>query len=111
MERKPITKVIVWTGGEWVDQETGVRASGLGPPIQREEQPLDEQQKQPPQWAATLDERMNKHIVFARDYAKRFAHGAPGHLDLMTIAALAKMLDEREPSAKGYRLPDDPAAR
>ena len=57
--------------------------------------------KQPSQWMAQLDERTNKHIVYARDYAERFAHGAPGHLDLMTIAALAKMLDEREPHESG----------
>lgn len=55
------------------------------------------QPKQPPQWMALLDERTNKHIAYAREYAKRFAHGAPGHLDLMTIAALAALLDEREP--------------
>lgn len=50
--------------------------------------------KPPPQWMALLDERTNKHIVFARTYAREFAHGAPGHLDLMTIAKLADMLDE-----------------
>lgn len=50
----------------------------------------------PPQWMAQLDERTNKHIAFARQYAAQFAHGAPGHLDLMTIATLAKLLDERE---------------
>lgn len=50
-------------------------------------------QWQPSQWMATLDERMNKHVAFARDYAKHYAHGAPGHLDLMTIAALANALD------------------
>lgn len=54
-------------------------------------------QPTPPQWSAQLDERTCKHIVYAREYAARFAHGAPGHLDLMTIAALAQLLDEREP--------------
>ncbi len=29
---EPITRVIVWTGQRWVDQETGVFASNLGPP-------------------------------------------------------------------------------
>lgn len=48
---------------------------------------------QPPQWMEGLDERMVKHIAFARNYADQFAHGAPGHLDLMTIAVLAKLLD------------------
>lgn len=52
-----------------------------------------EQTKQPPQWMAQLDERTNKHVAFARHYATAFAHGAPGHLDLMTIAFLAGMLD------------------
>lgn len=60
-----------------------------------------DEQNQPPQWMAQLDERTNKHIAFARDYAAKYAHGAPGHLDLMTIAALAKMLDEREPHEQG----------
>lgn len=54
------------------------------------------QPAQPPQWMALLDERTNKHIAYAREYAARFAHGAPGHLDLMTIAALAQMLDNFE---------------
>jgi len=55
---------------------------------------MDEQQ--PPQWMALLDERTNKHIAFARNYAERYAHGAPGHLDLMTIALLAALLDNYE---------------
>lgn len=59
------------------------------------------QTEQPSQWMAALDERTQRHIVFARDYAVRFAHGAPGHLDLMTIAALAKLLDAREPHENG----------
>lgn len=41
-----------------------------------------------------LDERTRKHVLFARNYAENFSHGAPGHLDLLTIAALAKLLDE-----------------
>lgn len=51
------------------------------------------QTEQLPQWMEGLDERTVKHIAFARNYAAQFAHGAPGHLDLMTIAALAKLLD------------------
>jgi hypothetical protein len=51
---------------------------------------------QPPQWMAQLDERTNKHIAFARHYAANFAHGAPGHLDLLTIAKLAELLDAQE---------------
>lgn len=57
------------------------------------------QSAQPPQWMARLDERTNKHIAFALHYAAAYAHGAPGHLDLMTIATLAKMLTEREQQA------------
>lgn len=49
----------------------------------------------PPQWMGGLDERTNKHIAFARHYAASFAHGAPGHLDLMTIAKLAELLDAK----------------
>ncbi len=55
---------------------------------------------QPPQWQADLDERTNKHIAYARHYAEHYAHGAPGHLDLMTIAALAKKLDEAEAASQ-----------
>lgn len=44
-------------------------------------------------WTEGLDDRTRKHIAFARDYAEHYAHGAPGHLDLMTIASLAKALD------------------
>jgi hypothetical protein len=47
----------------------------------------------PPQWMAQLDERTNKHIAFARNYAEHYAHGAPGHLDLTTIAWLATYID------------------
>jgi len=59
------------------------------------------QTEQPPQWAARLDERTQKHVAFAQNYARDYAHGAPGHLDLMTIAALAKLLDDREPCEDG----------
>jgi len=44
-------------------------------------------------WTDTLDERMRKHVAFARSYAKDFSHGAPGHLDLITIAALAHFVE------------------
>jgi hypothetical protein len=60
------------------------------------EQPLDDEIRAPPpaQWMASLDERTQKHVVFAQNYAAFYAHGAPGHLDLMTIATLAKLLDQ-----------------
>lgn len=43
-------------------------------------------------WIEGYDDRMRKHIRFALDYAANYEHGAPGHLDLMTIAALARHL-------------------
>ena len=46
-----------------------------------------------PHWSDDLDGRTRVHIAYARVYASDYAHGAPGHLDLMTIAALAKKLD------------------
>ena len=45
-------------------------------------------------WLFKLDERTRLHVAWARLYASDFNHGAPGHLDLLTIAALAKLLDE-----------------
>ena len=61
---------------------------------------MDEQQKHPGEgheathWTDDLDGRTRVHIAYARVYASDYAHGAPGHLDLMTIAALAEMLDK-----------------
>lgn len=43
-------------------------------------------------WIDGYEERMRKHIQFALKYADDFSHGAPGHLDLMTIATLARHL-------------------
>jgi hypothetical protein len=69
---------------------------------QREGQPMGEENQaplqptQPAQWMTQLDERTQKHILFARVYRAEFAHGAPGHLDLLTIAALAQLLDNFE---------------
>lgn len=48
----------------------------------------------PAAWFANLDPRTQKHVEFARSYAADFNHGAPGHLDLLTIAQLADKLDE-----------------
>lgn len=53
-----------------------------------------------PHWTDDLDGRTRVHIAYARVYASDYAHGAPGHLDLMTIAALAKKLDELREKAK-----------
>lgn len=49
-------------------------------------------------WMDGLDDRTRKHVIFARHYAESFNHGAPGHLDLLTIAALARLLDEKDAS-------------
>lgn len=60
---------------------------------------MDENQKHEgfghilPGWMDDLDGRTRVHIAYARVYASDYAHGAPGHLDLMTIAALAKKID------------------
>lgn len=43
-------------------------------------------------WIDGYEEHMRKHIQFALDYAANYGHGAPGHLDLMTIATLARQL-------------------
>lgn len=53
-------------------------------------------QESPPAaaWFTSLDPRTQKHVEFARSYAADFNHGAPGHLDLLTIAQLADKLDE-----------------
>jgi hypothetical protein len=45
-------------------------------------------------WAELLDERQRKHVQFALIYKRDFAHGAPGNLDLLTIAALAEIIDK-----------------
>jgi hypothetical protein len=44
-------------------------------------------------WLDGFDDRTRKHIQFARHYQAHFGHGAPGHLDLETIATLARYID------------------
>lgn len=56
-------------------------------------------------WIDGYDERTRKHIQFALDYATNYGHGAPGHLDLMTIAALARQLSFALDVGPPYRLP------
>ncbi len=58
-----------------------------------------------PHWSDGLDGRICVHIAYARTYAADYAHGAPGHLDLMTIAALAKLLDQYQGSVPPQELP------
>lgn len=41
-----------------------------------------------------VDPRMKKQIEFARNYVANFNHGAPGHLDLITIDWLASTLEQ-----------------
>jgi hypothetical protein len=45
-------------------------------------------------WMNELDERQQKELLFARLYAKDFAHGTDGHHRLLLIAKLAALLDE-----------------
>lgn len=49
--------------------------------------------RQPSDWVAQLEQRMRAHVAFARTYTREFNHGAPGHLDLLTISALAGVID------------------
>lgn len=41
-----------------------------------------------------LDDRTLTHTTFCQNYAAKYHHGAPGHMDYMTIATLASMLDD-----------------
>jgi hypothetical protein len=43
-------------------------------------------------WIDGYEERMRKHIQFALNYQANYGHGAAGHLDLLTIATLARQL-------------------
>jgi hypothetical protein len=48
---------------------------------------------QPPDWRTALDERMRTHVAYCQNYVADWDHGPPGHYDLVTIDALAKLLD------------------
>lgn len=54
----------------------------------------------PASWRSQLDERQLKEVELAVIYAENFHHGTTGHNQLMLIAQMAKMLDERD-SANG----------
>lgn len=41
-----------------------------------------------------LDDRQRVHVRFCQEYVERHNHGAPGHLDYTTIAALAGIIEE-----------------
>lgn len=46
-----------------------------------------------PAWRDGLDDRTRRHVAFCQNYAANHNHGAPGHIDYLTIDTLAKILD------------------
>lgn len=46
------------------------------------------------QFDTRFDDRMQKHIDFCMQYERFWDHGAPGHLDMLTISRLATSLFE-----------------
>lgn len=44
-------------------------------------------------WRMALDERQRQHVAFCQQYVEKFGHGAPGHLDMLVIDNLARLLD------------------
>jgi len=44
-------------------------------------------------WRKMFDERTLTHIAFCQNYAANYHHGAPGHMDYMTISLLAHILE------------------
>lgn len=50
----------------------------------------------PPDWRDGLDDRTRRHVAFCQDYAAKHNHGAPGHIDYLTVDTLAKILDGQE---------------
>jgi hypothetical protein len=59
---------------------------------QREEQPMGWKPELPERWRHIFDDRQQKHIRFCVNYEKDYAHGAPGHLDMLVIAKLTDCL-------------------
>lgn len=57
------------------------------------DQPSEPHVPQPRNWRDGLDPRMRKHVAFCQDYAANHNHGAPGHLDYLTIDTLAAVID------------------
>lgn len=55
----------------------------------------------PAAWERFLEDRQRSHVEFCRLYAKNFAHGAPGHLDMILIARMADLLDSLQAQIKG----------
>lgn len=46
-----------------------------------------------PPWLPQLEKRLRPHVLFAREYVHKHNHGTPGHINLVAIDALSKMLD------------------
>lgn len=44
-------------------------------------------------WRLLFTDRDQKHIAFCENYKEHFAHGAPGHIDYMLVAGMAKFID------------------
>lgn len=49
-----------------------------------------------PDWRDSLEPRIRKHIAYCQNYVAQHNHGAPGHLDRVTVDTLAKILDGEE---------------
>lgn len=47
-------------------------------------------------WRIHFDERQRKEIAFAQLYARDFHHGTSGHNDMMIIAKMAELLDDKQ---------------
>jgi len=58
----------------------------------------------PDRWLDRFDERQQKHILFCAGYARNFAHGAPGHLDMVVISLLLDCLHDAAQELSGHRL-------
>jgi hypothetical protein len=46
-----------------------------------------------PDWRDGLEPRIRAHVAYCQNYVTNHNHGAPGHLDRVTVDALAKLLD------------------
>ena len=47
-----------------------------------------------PNWRDGLEPRIRQHVAYCQDYVTNHNHGAPGHLDRVTVDTLAKYLDQ-----------------
>lgn len=44
-------------------------------------------------WRDALEPRIRQHVAYCQSYVTNHNHGAPGHLDRVTVDTLAKLLD------------------